>query len=162
MEVSISYFGRKSFILRSSSFVVFLPDRSALWQKADKYNMCFTVIILNKTPTRCTLVLKSLKTLFCFMLLDMFRTPMRPSSGASYCCTCSLWSPWGVGSLFPPALQSKAGGNFEDFHRVYNCITWKTDLRTSVLKFIGRSLLKVEKCNISHAVPSVCAQRRLR
>jgi hypothetical protein len=33
------------------------------------------------------------------MLLDMFRTPLCPSSGASYCCTCSLWSPCGVGSV---------------------------------------------------------------
>jgi hypothetical protein len=28
----------------------------------------------------------------------MFRATLCPSSGAAYCCTCSLWSPCGVGS----------------------------------------------------------------
>jgi hypothetical protein len=36
----------------------------------------------------------------------MFRTPPCPSSGVSYCCTCSLRSPCGVGSVVSssPAL----------------------------------------------------------
>jgi hypothetical protein len=38
------------------------------------------------------------------MLLDMFRTPLYPSSEASYCCTCSLWSPCGVGSVVSSSL----------------------------------------------------------
>jgi hypothetical protein len=47
---------------------------------------------------------KIIKFLFHFMLLDMFRTPLCPSSGASYCCTCSLWSPCGIGSVVSSSL----------------------------------------------------------
>jgi hypothetical protein len=38
------------------------------------------------------------------MLLDMFRTPLCPSPGASYCCTCSLWSSCGVGLVVSSSL----------------------------------------------------------
>jgi hypothetical protein len=47
---------------------------------------------------------KIIKLYFTFILLDMFRTPLCPSSGASYCCTCSLWSPFGVGYVVSSSL----------------------------------------------------------
>jgi hypothetical protein len=47
---------------------------------------------------------KIIKFLFHFMLLDMFRAPLCPSSGASYCCTCILWSPCGVESVVSSSL----------------------------------------------------------
>jgi hypothetical protein len=47
---------------------------------------------------------KIIKLYFNFILLDMFRKPLCPSSGASYCCTCSLWSPRGVGSVVSSSL----------------------------------------------------------
>jgi hypothetical protein len=55
------------------------------------------MIILNKTPTRCTINLKVFKNLFTCTLLYMFRALLCPSSGASAHCTCSLWSPCAVG-----------------------------------------------------------------
>jgi hypothetical protein len=47
---------------------------------------------------------KIIKSLFHFMLLDMFWTPQCPSSGASYCCTCSLWSPCRFRSVVSSSL----------------------------------------------------------
>jgi hypothetical protein len=44
------------------------------------------------------------KLYFTFILLDMFLTTPCPSSGASYCCTCSLWSPCRVGSVVSSSL----------------------------------------------------------
>jgi hypothetical protein len=44
---------------------------------------CLVFPTMNKKPTRCTLVLKSLK-LYCILIqLYMFRELLRPSSGAS-------------------------------------------------------------------------------
>jgi hypothetical protein len=58
---------------------------------------------------------KIIKTLFfTFILLDMFRAPLCPSSGASYCCTCSLWSPCGIGSVVSSSLALDAAN---DIHK---------------------------------------------
>jgi hypothetical protein len=54
-------------------------------------------VMMNKKPTRCTIVLKSLKLYCILILLYMFRAFLRPSSGASQFCTYSLQSPCVIG-----------------------------------------------------------------
>jgi hypothetical protein len=56
------------------------------------------MIKLNKNQPDA-LSFKIIKFLFHSTLLNMFRTPLCPSSGASHYCTCSLWSPCGVVSV---------------------------------------------------------------
>jgi hypothetical protein len=60
---------------------------------------------MNKKPTRCTIVLRSLK-LYCILItLYMFRALLRPSSGASQFYTYSLQSP----CVFGLVVSSSSG-----------------------------------------------------
>jgi hypothetical protein len=70
---------------------------------------------MNKKPTRCTLVLKTLELYCVLILLYVFQALLRPSSGASQFCTNSLQSLCVVGSVVSSSLGLATHGDWRLF-----------------------------------------------
>jgi hypothetical protein len=90
-QFSLQRMSETFFILRRTERDVIKNMHWSSWKQRSYYNNEL------KKPTRCTIVLKSLK-LYCILIpLYMFRALLCPSSGASWFCTYSLQSPCVVG-----------------------------------------------------------------